>query len=132
MTSPGASTSFARTWMLAVAWESAIAAAVVTPASRRTASAPGRSTTGTESRDGLRRPPSDVIETGAPASGMCWQNDADDERAAVDDGQAALDQLLERLTDAPAPAGPTPRRPGTPATASLLPIVEVRSGGPAL
>ncbi|WP_236669624.1 hypothetical protein [Streptomyces antimycoticus] len=34
----------------------------------------------------------------------------DDERAAVDDGQAALDQLLERLTDVPTPAGPTPRR----------------------
>ncbi|MEE4589602.1 MULTISPECIES: hypothetical protein [Streptomyces] len=27
----------------------------------------------------------------------------DDERAAVDDGQAALDQLLERLTDVPTP-----------------------------
>ncbi|MFF2217370.1 site-specific integrase [Streptomyces antibioticus] len=31
----------------------------------------------------------------------------DDERAAVDDSQAALDQLLERLTDVPTPAGPT-------------------------
>ncbi|MFB7329598.1 hypothetical protein ACFC0E_44365, partial [Streptomyces sp. NPDC056190] len=50
---------------------------------------------------------------------------ADDERAAVDDCQAALDQLLERLTDAPTPAGPTPRQLGTPATATLLPIVEV-------
>jgi integrase len=29
----------------------------------------------------------------------------DDERAAVDDGQAALDQLLERLADVPTPAG---------------------------
>ncbi len=52
----------------------------------------------------------------------------DDERAAVDDGQAALDQLLERLTDVPTPAGPTPRQLGVPATATLLPIVEVRSG----
>lgn len=34
----------------------------------------------------------------------------DDERAAVDDGQAALDQLLQRLTDVPTPAGPTPAR----------------------
>lgn len=29
----------------------------------------------------------------------------DDERAAVDDGKAALDQLLERLTDVPTPPG---------------------------
>jgi len=44
----------------------------------------------------------------------------DDERAAVDDGQAALDQLLERLTDVPTPAGPTLRRLGIPATPTLL------------
>jgi hypothetical protein len=47
----------------------------------------------------------------------------DDERAAVDDGQTALDQLLQRLADVPTPAGPTPRQIGTPATATLLPIV---------
>ncbi|MEU3521342.1 tyrosine-type recombinase/integrase [Streptomyces sp. NPDC006654] len=52
----------------------------------------------------------------------------DDERVAVDDGQTALDQLLERLTDVPTPAGPTPRQLGAPATATLLPIVEVRNG----
>ncbi|MER6231515.1 tyrosine-type recombinase/integrase [Streptomyces sp. NPDC001616] len=52
----------------------------------------------------------------------------DDERAAVDDGQAALDQLLARLTDVPTPAGPTPCQLGVPATATVLPIVEVRSG----
>jgi integrase len=52
----------------------------------------------------------------------------DDERAAVDDGQNALDQLLERLTDTPTPAGPTPRQIGVPATATLLPIIEVRQG----
>jgi hypothetical protein len=52
----------------------------------------------------------------------------DDERAAVDDGQAALDQLLIRLTDVPTPAGPTPRQIGVPATATLLPIIEVRQG----
>jgi hypothetical protein len=32
----------------------------------------------------------------------------DDERAAVDDGHTALDQLLQRLADVPTPAGPTP------------------------
>jgi hypothetical protein len=42
----------------------------------------------------------------------------DDERAAVDDGQAALDQLLQRLADTPAPAGPTPRGIGVPADAT--------------
>jgi hypothetical protein len=46
----------------------------------------------------------------------------DDERAAVDDGQAALDQLMDRLTDVPTPAGPTPRQIGIPATATLLPM----------
>ncbi|MFD7020526.1 hypothetical protein [Streptomyces sp. NPDC059928] len=49
----------------------------------------------------------------------------DDERAAVDDGQAALDQLLERLTDVPTPAGPTPRQNGIPAQATLLPVIEI-------
>jgi ATP-dependent DNA ligase len=34
---------------------------------------------------------------------------ADDEQAAVDDGQAALDRLLERLIDVPTPDGATPR-----------------------
>ncbi len=49
----------------------------------------------------------------------------DDERAAVDDGQNALDQLLARLVDVPTPAGATPREIGIPATATLLPIVAV-------
>jgi integrase len=49
----------------------------------------------------------------------------DDERAAVDDGQAALDQLLERLTDIPTPAGPTPRQIGIPAQATLLPVIAI-------
>ena len=48
----------------------------------------------------------------------------DDERAAVDDGRAALDQLLERLADVHTPAGPTPRQIGVPAAATLLPIVD--------
>ncbi|WP_028805860.1 hypothetical protein [Streptomyces sp. 142MFCol3.1] len=42
----------------------------------------------------------------------------DEEQAAVDDGHAALDRLLERLADIPTPSGPAPRR--------LLPIIEVR------
>ncbi|HEX8347450.1 MAG TPA: tyrosine-type recombinase/integrase [Actinoplanes sp.] len=49
----------------------------------------------------------------------------DDERAAVDDGQAALDKLLERLVDIPTPAGSTPRQIGVPATATLLPILAI-------
>lgn len=52
----------------------------------------------------------------------------DDERAAVDDGHTALDQLLERLTDVPTPAGPTPRQIGVPSTATFLPIIDVRQG----
>ncbi|MFF3582562.1 hypothetical protein [Streptomyces mirabilis] len=42
----------------------------------------------------------------------------DEEQAAVDDGQTALSQLLDRLADIPTPSGTTPRQ--------LLPIVEVR------
>jgi hypothetical protein len=49
----------------------------------------------------------------------------DDEQVAVDDGQAALGQLLERLVDVPTPAGTTPREIGVPATATLLQIVAV-------
>jgi hypothetical protein len=52
----------------------------------------------------------------------------DDERAAVEDGQAALDALLSRLADVPAPAGPTPRQTGISPSATLLPIVDVRHG----
>lgn len=48
----------------------------------------------------------------------------DNERAAVDDGQAALDRLLERLADVPTPAGPTPRELSLPPGAVALPIVE--------
>ncbi|MFD4511017.1 hypothetical protein [Streptomyces sp. NPDC058457] len=46
---------------------------------------------------------------------------SEEERAAVDDGQAALDQLA----DVPTPAGPTPREIGAPANATLLPILDV-------
>ncbi|MFK0024049.1 hypothetical protein [Streptomyces sp. NPDC090798] len=50
---------------------------------------------------------------------------SDEERAAVDDGQDALDQLLGRLADVPTPSGPTPRELDVPPSAALLPIVEV-------
>ncbi|MFJ8313725.1 MULTISPECIES: hypothetical protein [unclassified Streptomyces] len=53
----------------------------------------------------------------------------DDEQAAVQDGQAALDRLLDRLADTPTPAGPTPRELDVPVTARLLPLVDVRQGG---
>ncbi len=46
----------------------------------------------------------------------------DEERVAVDEGHSALDQLLERLIDVPAPTGATPRQIGVPPTATLLPI----------
>jgi len=54
----------------------------------------------------------------------------DDERAAVDDGQAALLQLLDRLADVPTPAGPTPHQIGLAPTVTLLPIVDVRQRKP--
>ena len=54
----------------------------------------------------------------------------DDERAAVDYGQAALDSLLSRLSDVPTPAGSTPREIGIPPTATLLPIIEVKHAKP--
>ncbi|MBH1939066.1 hypothetical protein I5Q34_33225 [Streptomyces sp. AV19] len=50
----------------------------------------------------------------------------DDERAAVDDGQAALDALLDRLSEVPTPAGLSPRDLNRPTTSALLSIVEVR------
>jgi integrase len=54
----------------------------------------------------------------------------DDERAAVDDGHTAVTALLDRLADVPTPAGPTPRELGTPATVTMLPIVQIRTGNP--
>ncbi len=37
----------------------------------------------------------------------------EEERAAVDDGLAALERLCARLADVPTPAGPTPRQLGS-------------------
>jgi hypothetical protein len=53
----------------------------------------------------------------------------DDERAAVDDGQAALDKLLGQLADIPTPAGPTPRQLGH--QAAGLPLLQILPGPPA-
>jgi hypothetical protein len=50
----------------------------------------------------------------------------EDEQAAVDDGNAALDRLLDRLADIPTPAGPTPRQLDPPGNATILPIIDVR------
>ncbi|MDP4504027.1 hypothetical protein [Nonomuraea turcica] len=65
-----------------------------------------------EAKDNLQRMLADVPLT-------------DDERAAVDDGQAALDRLLGQLADVPTPAGPTPRHISAPAQATLLPVIEI-------
>lgn len=50
----------------------------------------------------------------------------EDEQAAIDDGNTALDRLLDRLADIPTPAGPTPRQLDLPASAISLPIIDVR------
>jgi len=50
----------------------------------------------------------------------------EEERAAVDDGQTALDRLLTGLADVPTPAGPTPRQLATPPGTTLLPIIELQ------
>jgi hypothetical protein len=50
----------------------------------------------------------------------------EDEQAAVNDGSAALSRLLDRLADIPTPAGPTPRQFELPASATMLPIIDVR------
>ncbi|GAA4902504.1 hypothetical protein GCM10023405_24150 [Streptomonospora salina] len=56
---------------------------------------------------------------------------SDDERAAAEEGQTALDKLLTRLADVPTPAGPTPRQISAPASATLLPVINVApKGGP--
>ncbi|WP_123969995.1 hypothetical protein [Streptomyces sp. TLI_185] len=52
----------------------------------------------------------------------------EDEQAALTDGKAAIDQLLNRLADTPTPTGPTPQKITAPGSAQLLPIVAVRQG----
>ena len=50
----------------------------------------------------------------------------DDERAMVEDGQAALDSLVNKLAEVPSPAGPTPLALGAPVTVTQLPNVRLR------
>jgi integrase len=47
----------------------------------------------------------------------------DDERVAVEDGTAAVEQLIERLTDVPTPAGPTPRQLAQ--AANFIPLADL-------
>ena len=47
----------------------------------------------------------------------------DDEQAAVQDGTAAVERLLDRLRDTPTPAGPTPRELAAPA--SFVPLAQL-------
>ncbi|HVH30588.1 MAG TPA: hypothetical protein VNA31_02830 [bacterium] len=47
----------------------------------------------------------------------------DEERAAMEEGQSAVDRLLERLADVPTPAGPTPRQIASRQNLKLLPVV---------
>jgi integrase len=49
----------------------------------------------------------------------------DEERAAVEDGQTALDRLLERLADVSTPAGQTPRQLASSRNAKLLPVIQL-------
>jgi hypothetical protein len=49
----------------------------------------------------------------------------DDERAAVEDGQTALDTLLTRLADVTTPSGTTPREMDAPPGATSLPIAKI-------
>ena len=49
----------------------------------------------------------------------------DDERAAVEDGHAALGALVDRLRDVPSPAGSTPQSLGSTVTATQPPNVRL-------
>jgi integrase len=53
----------------------------------------------------------------------------DDELAAIQDGQAALDHLLNQLADTPTPAGPTPRQLEPQPTPISLPILSIKHSG---
>ena len=47
----------------------------------------------------------------------------DDEQAAVEDGAAPVDRLLDRLRDTPTPSGPTPRE--LTALADFIPLTQL-------
>lgn len=49
----------------------------------------------------------------------------DDERAAVEDGQTALDTLLTQLADVTTPSGTAPRQTDPPPGTTSLPIAEI-------
>jgi hypothetical protein len=49
----------------------------------------------------------------------------DDERAAVEDGTAAVERLIERLADVPTPAGPTPQQLAQ--SVSFVPLASLKS-----
>ena len=51
----------------------------------------------------------------------------EEERAAVDDGLAALEHLCAQLTEVPTPAEPTPRELGR--RGSAIPVVAMPTGG---
>ena len=55
----------------------------------------------------------------------------EDERAAVEDGAAAIDQLIERLHDVPTPAGPTPRELAAPTFIPLVALADTSEQRPA-
>lgn len=48
---------------------------------------------------------------------------SDEERAVVEQGQAAFDKLLEQLADVPTPAGPAPRQLPAPPQLKRLPVL---------
>jgi integrase len=52
----------------------------------------------------------------------------EDEQAAVEDGQAAIERLLGKLADTPTPAGPTPRQLAAPGAGRLLPVIAAPHG----
>jgi hypothetical protein len=49
----------------------------------------------------------------------------DEERAAVEEGTEAVERLLQRLTDVPTPAGPTPRQLAE--SANFIPLASLTS-----
>ncbi len=51
----------------------------------------------------------------------------DEERAAVEDGASAIEDLLRRLADVPTPAGPSPRELGGP---TLIPLQAIHKTAP--
>jgi integrase len=56
----------------------------------------------------------------------------EDEQAAVEDGEAAVTRLLERLADVATPAGPTPRALGKPTSFLDIPVRPRRSTVPSV